>query len=563
VLLNATLLEKPSSRVHHECVPTSPYKYSPIATFPRTPINPSSFNYVYHYHLKPLLPRLPPRHQSNRPAPTILLPTCLATHHGLMRVPNSPLRLSHSLGYHPGQSGLPHTPNISCNVWTGYLRCYEEKQWLATIHTALMECCREIIEGSRSTISVSTLCYYRSDSLFRMPDLDKFIDCLEHQSQDCNSTNTPKPRDPLPHFDPTNLNREAGNLSQDKIGFYLASIEEWADFNESGWLRDHLQSPDTCQRIKEVSRHYYDRAKTYYLDDPEGRSIMVLTILDMFVASDQAACAVTPLLLDFDPGVPATAFENLLLHRRGQLVRLQKAEAYLDKRRTSMPGSDTIPFLAPFGKQNSFAVQYATASDHQHHYDGILHKIRADYEQSAELKLKEFKENDHAYAPLDACYHEVSCVCTYGSRNGYGRGDSYGSQRNPGCERCNLRDRMDKFTIDVLENPLPPDRLEQLNIAFELDPPPSILAYRDHLLFEKRSWDMLKSNITRRNSIIRCRVMIPLYATSTDLESTRTNVSYYFGTSDLTRSRNIAPASTGPAFRSMSCLSSTVPVSNT
>ncbi len=63
-------------------------------------------------------------------------------------------------------------------------------------------------------------------------------------------------------------------------------------------------------------------AKAAYLSNAEDESIMLLTIIGLWVALDKVAVAQYPLLCDYSPEVPTDLLEPLLLRRSKSLNRL-------------------------------------------------------------------------------------------------------------------------------------------------------------------------------------------------------------------------------------------------
>ena len=81
---------------------------------------------------------------------------------------------------------------------------------------------------------------------------------------------------------------------------------------------------------------------------------MYLTALEIWIACDQAACRIHPLLFAYDPEVPLHIFFTLTLLKRIELERLTQAEKYIQL----CSGEKKLPSIfRDFGHPGSFAVQ--------------------------------------------------------------------------------------------------------------------------------------------------------------------------------------------------------------
>ncbi|KAK4547804.1 hypothetical protein LTR86_011344, partial [Recurvomyces mirabilis] len=79
---------------------------------------------------------------------------------------------------------------------------------------------------------------------------------------------------------------------------------------------------------------YQRLASQLYDGNPEAKSVMLLTIYEIWVACDTIGLGSCSLLADYDPEIPESVLQNLLLRFRDQMEQLQRVEAHLSNRRS-------------------------------------------------------------------------------------------------------------------------------------------------------------------------------------------------------------------------------------
>jgi hypothetical protein len=181
---------------------------------------------------------------------------------------------------------------------------------------------------------------------------------------------------------------------------------------------------------------YFSRAKDFYGTNPEDISVMILTIMDLWMALDRLIIQACPLMGEYSPEIPSSFLHPLLLHRPSTLKRALRIEEYLCWRHREALEIPSI-FSNRVG-DSSFAVRYFCTSKYlQRLYDEInTHAQKARAAKRVELKQK--RES----LPSQA-------------RNIY-----------PG-------------QIHVHEWPLPPLKVHAQLAVFELSPPRAFSVWRD------------------------------------------------------------------------------------
>jgi len=119
----------------------------------------------------------------------------------------------------------------------------------------------------------------------------------------------------------TDYHRTTANLQQ---------FERWVSQNLDSWLSTgDVQVLNACPKLYDIMIQYHQLASTHYSTNPEGLSIMILTMFELWVACDKVAVHKCPLLGEYAPEVPLEALQNLLLPRADQMERLMKLESYV------------------------------------------------------------------------------------------------------------------------------------------------------------------------------------------------------------------------------------------
>ncbi|THU82236.1 hypothetical protein K435DRAFT_844470 [Dendrothele bispora CBS 962.96] len=244
----------------------------------------------------------------------------------------------------------------------------------------------------------------------------------------------------------------------------LADIELSVQNNLDDWLSRHISSPTLPRVLFNIMHGYLTEANNRYFI-PEDKSIMVLTLFDLWVALDKAVIRDIPLLADFSPEVPTTLFEHLLLQNTSSINRLISIHRYLDGRHSKAKYGTVFTEPSHIG---SFAVKFFNQSS-------TLQKIKKDIEKSAEAKRDKKREE---YAQKRKEYKEKTdrarqLSCTYVNT-------VHGPpQHSRMCERCQLIKQATRLEIKVHEWPLPQHPAAAQTVVFELKCPSSFRIWRD------------------------------------------------------------------------------------
>ena len=256
-----------------------------------------------------------------------------------------------------------------------------------------------------------------------------------------------------------------------QIRLSLADLEFWVEHFLNDWLSANLERTDACMALAKVIRTYAEEAAAAYSHMPEDISLVLLTIMELWVALDKCALYHHPILHEYDPGFPHSLFEPLLLLRKAQMEQLFRIERYLATRRTS--ASPTYPSIfQSVDEPNSFAVRFfnQASSDHQQLRQGIEAKATAERSR----KMSELERKSSEYQELMRQANRIGCeyVSLWRKRRQI-------PEHSSSCEKCRLKSEASRLTIAVHEWPLPAGNLSAMAAVFELDVPAIVSEWRD------------------------------------------------------------------------------------
>ena len=245
----------------------------------------------------------------------------------------------------------------------------------------------------------------------------------------------------------------------------LLDFESSVQRNLGSWIAASRNNSHFLDVIASCIEQYHSVAKHRYRNNPEDNSMMILTIMDLWVALDRIAIQECPLLREYSPEIPPTFLHCLLLHQSSTLKRAWHIEEYLCRRHKE--ALEVPPILSNRTDGLCFAVKYFRASNS---LQRLYHKIdlRAQKERAAkreelaslnrksEILLGRASEMDHKH-PFDTFGH---------------------GKHSAACQRCELDRQVKALEIKVHEWPLPLSTVHAQLTVFELSPPRAFSAWR-------------------------------------------------------------------------------------
>jgi hypothetical protein len=278
------------------------------------------------------------------------------------------------------------------------------------------------------------------------------------------------PRIPADGF---NMPSGFGNKKEFELYLALYDVEKWVETRLNDWLMANSYREAACQELGALLKEYTETANKAYGQNPENLSIMLLTMMELWVALDKAAIVHCGLLQEYSPEIPTSLLEPILLPKKSQMKRLAQVESYVSNRRTTAY-SRNPEILSELVNERTFAVKYFDQSSrHQVLRDKIEAQARLDREQ----KVEEFQSlrNDYHRLLRDATSRSHSFY-EYTTYSGYHR-----SEHSSNCRKCELEHEAEYMDIRRHEWPLPSSTniLKLKAAVFELQCPISFSVWRD------------------------------------------------------------------------------------
>jgi hypothetical protein len=87
----------------------------------------------------------------------------------------------------------------------------------------------------------------------------------------------------------------------------LVSFETWVAGAITEWVQLAPRTEDDCANINLLIEGYFKVARDAYQHDPEQSSIMILTILELWMALDKITCKLHPITCDYTHEIPHTS----------------------------------------------------------------------------------------------------------------------------------------------------------------------------------------------------------------------------------------------------------------
>ena len=246
----------------------------------------------------------------------------------------------------------------------------------------------------------------------------------------------------------------------------IADFELTVEMDLESWVAATTNDGNAPDIIASCIRQYHDGAKVHYGRNAEDISIMILTIMDLWVALDKLTIQQCPLLNQCSPEIPSGFLHPLLLRRSSTLERALRIEEYVCGRHNE--ASEATSIFSDNICDHSFSVKYFLASND---LQGLYHEITAFAEKERVLKREELISLNNEYRSL---LNKANNMVHEWFTNRRGR-----EVHDWSCQRCEVEREAKSLKIHVHEWPLPPLTLHAQQTVFELSPPRAFSAWRD------------------------------------------------------------------------------------
>ena len=251
-------------------------------------------------------------------------------------------------------------------------------------------------------------------------------------------------------------------------GQHIASVdfEFFVEKKLESWLDACTSDHNSLDILASCIQQYYAGVKDLYRDNAEDNSIMILTIMELWVALDILATHQCPLLKQYSPEIPTKFLHDLLLQRSSTIRRALDIEWYLCWRYKEALQVPSI-FSNDVGA-SCFAVKFFQTS---RDLNRLYHEINAHAHQARENKRTELSSLNQQSQSLSRQASELSH-------------DSPGNckptkKKSKTCQKCRLELQAKNLKIQVHEWPLPSSTVHAQRVVFELSPPYAFSVWRD------------------------------------------------------------------------------------
>lgn len=250
--------------------------------------------------------------------------------------------------------------------------------------------------------------------------------------------------------------------------FSLSELESDIELICSGEKKLRTEGEARCMELAAKFEKYLGAVGGAYDSNPEQKSIMILTVVELWMSIDRCATELFPLLLDYNPGIPPGILDVLQLPRMTDMYRLNEIQRYLKDRLTECKSSQMTIFNNPV--KGCFAERYFEESKDSHKLQKLHESIETDAELARQRKEIEWQKLSAEFENLEKSIAEKSCL--YTMVNGREHSDQQ-------CTKCYLQRKARRMRIQVHEHPLPSNLIEAKAVVFELGCPKSFAAYRN------------------------------------------------------------------------------------
>ena len=246
----------------------------------------------------------------------------------------------------------------------------------------------------------------------------------------------------------------------------IVDFKSFVEKNLELWVAASPMDEDFLFMMALCIQQYYVGVKDLYGDNTEDNSIMILTIMDLWVALDILTVHQCPLLKQYSPEIPTKFLHDLLLHQSSTIIRALCIEEYLCLRHTE---ALQVPSIFSNNVDDScFAVVFFWMSqDLNLLYDEInahAHEERENKHTELSSLNRQLQSLSHQASEMS---HESPGNCKPTKR---------GSKT---CYKCQLEHQAKKLKIRVHEWPLPSSTVHAQHVVFELSPPYTFSVWRD------------------------------------------------------------------------------------
>ena len=253
-----------------------------------------------------------------------------------------------------------------------------------------------------------------------------------------------------------------------RSAFGTFDAEEMLSVKFGGIRSSSIPPTDKIVNLARELRSYINATVHSFHGDGEQRSLILLKVLQIWIALDEAAVKSFPLLANYRPAFTASISEVLQIASRIDLEALYNVQLYLEGRDRCAKYPNHTIFAQP--SQNCFAQENYDTVDDGGEMGQLHEKIVAASESAREERVEELERLSAEFEQLQKRIAESTCLFKV---------EDFGRVHDDMCPKCYLQRKARRMHIQVFENLLPDDPVQAKVVVFELCCPPTLATYRD------------------------------------------------------------------------------------
>ncbi|PPQ73450.1 hypothetical protein CVT26_010200 [Gymnopilus dilepis] len=242
----------------------------------------------------------------------------------------------------------------------------------------------------------------------------------------------------------------------------LADFERLIQEQLDDWTARNLYNESAPQTLASWLKQYIGVSKVQYSSSPEDESVMLLTVLELWVALDKIVTAQCPLLSSYSPEIPTSFLDPLLLRHAKSIQRANEIQSHLYRRHANARSPTSI--FSDQLAETTFSVRYFEQS--AFHQD-LRQEIERAASEERDKKRDELLLLNEEHSELMCEFESMECTYTI-----------LGNHKAKKCQKCKVEKRLQAMQIRVHEWPLPKREFEAKAVVFELSCPRAFAFWR-------------------------------------------------------------------------------------
>ena len=189
--------------------------------------------------------------------------------------------------------------------------------------------------------------------------------------------------------------------------FSLSETETNIEHSNAAAIASDISGEDRCIEFAETIDTYLSSVACAYDAIPEQKSIMLLTVMEIWMLMDECATKLFRLLEDYNPGFPSEILDVLQLPQFKDMMRVQKIQKYILGRHAKCKYSRITLFEDP--TRGCFAERFFDESER---LQELQQRIETAAESARIKKEQEWRQMSVEYTDVIREIAESTCLFT-------------------------------------------------------------------------------------------------------------------------------------------------------